>query len=185
MQPGGRRFDPGWLHSYKLLAPLVLRPSSTVLRLRQTHWSGRRGDLSITRMAVQGRPQTIGSPAREFRSWPGHSVPTYWAEDTTAVDLGPSSSACAQPQIPFVRPRWRITLHDMKTSALTIRLDRDLERRLNRAAKRSGRTRSEFVRDALKRQLAVAQLEDLRRRIMPFAEAQGYLTDEDVFRDVS
>jgi predicted transcriptional regulator len=85
----------------------------------------------------------------------------------------------------LVRPRWRITLHDMKTSALTIRLDRDLERRLNRAAKRSGRTRSEFVRDALKRQLAVAQLEDLRRRIMPFAEAQGYLTDEDVFRDVS
>ena len=85
----------------------------------------------------------------------------------------------------FVRPRGRITLYDMKTSALTIRLDRDLERRLSKAAKRSGRSRSEFVRDALKRQLAVAQLEDLRRRIMPFAEAQGYLTDEDVFRDVS
>lgn len=82
-------------------------------------------------------------------------------------------------------PRPCTTLYDMKTSALTIRLDRDLERRLNRAAKRSGRTRSEFVRDALKRQLAVAQFEDLRRRIMPFAEAQGYLTDEDVFRDVS
>jgi len=79
----------------------------------------------------------------------------------------------------------RITLHDMKTSALTIRLDRDLERRLARAAKRSGRSRSEFVRDALRRQLALAQIEDLRRRIMPFAEAQGYLTDEDVFRDVS
>ena len=85
----------------------------------------------------------------------------------------------------FVRPRRRITLYDMKTSALTIRLDRDLERRLSKAAKRSGRSRSEFVRDALKRQLAVAQLEDLRRRIMPFAEARGYLTDEDVFRDVS
>ena len=76
-------------------------------------------------------------------------------------------------------------MYDMKTSALTIRLDRDLERRLARAAKRSGRSRSEFVRDALKRQLAVAQFEDVRRRIMPFAEAQGYLTDEDVFRDVS
>lgn len=73
----------------------------------------------------------------------------------------------------------------MKTSALTIRLDPDLERRLERAARRSGRTRSEFVRDALRRQLAVDQLEDLRRRIMPFAEAQGYLTDEDVYRDVS
>ena len=76
-------------------------------------------------------------------------------------------------------------MHDMKTSALTIRLDPELERRLNRAAKRSGRSRSEFVRDALKRQLAVAQFDDLRRRIMPFAEAQGYLTDDDVFRDVS
>ena len=79
----------------------------------------------------------------------------------------------------------RITMHDMKTSALTIRLDADLQRRLAKVAKRSGRTRSEVVRDALRRQLAVAQFEDLRRRIMPFAEAQGYLTDEDVFRDVS
>jgi predicted transcriptional regulator len=73
----------------------------------------------------------------------------------------------------------------MKTSAFTVRLDPDLERRLARAAERSGRTRSEFVREALRRQLALVQLEDLRRRIMPFAEAQGYLTDEDVFRDTS
>ena len=73
----------------------------------------------------------------------------------------------------------------MKTSALTIRLDPELERRLNEAAERSGRSRSEFVREALRRQLSLAQFEDLRKRIMPFAEARGYLTDEDVFRDVS
>ena len=73
----------------------------------------------------------------------------------------------------------------MKTSPLTIRLDPELERRLAQAARRSGRTRSEFVREALRRQLAIAQLEDLRRRVMPFAEARGYLTDEDIFRDVS
>ena len=73
----------------------------------------------------------------------------------------------------------------MKTSALTIRLDPDLEKQLDRAAKRSGRSRSEIVREALRRQLAVAQFEDLRKRIMPFAEAAGYLTDEDVFKDVS
>lgn len=74
---------------------------------------------------------------------------------------------------------------DMKTSALTIRLDPELERRLAKAARRTGQSRSEFVREALRRQLAVAQFEDLRRRIMPFAEAQGLLTDEDIFRDVS
>jgi hypothetical protein len=31
----------------------------------------------------------------------------------------------------------------------------------------------------------VLQFEDLRRQTLPFAEARGYLTDEDVFRDVS
>lgn len=76
-------------------------------------------------------------------------------------------------------------MHDMKTSALTIRLDPELERQLARVAKRTGRSRSEIVRDALRRQLALARFEDLRRRIMPLAEARGYLTDEDVYRDVS
>lgn len=76
-------------------------------------------------------------------------------------------------------------MHDMKTSVLTIRLDPQLERQLARVAKRTGRSRSEVVRDAVRRQLALAQLDDLRRRIMPLAEARGYLTDEDVFRDVS
>ena len=73
----------------------------------------------------------------------------------------------------------------MKTSALTIRLDPELEEQLDRLAKRSGQSRSEIVREALRRQLAVSQFEELRRRVMPFAEAAGYLTDEDVFRDVS
>jgi predicted transcriptional regulator len=73
----------------------------------------------------------------------------------------------------------------MKTSALTIRLDPELERQLAQVAKRSGRSRSQVVRDALRRQLAIAQFRELRRRIMPLAEAAGYLTDDDVFRDVS
>lgn len=73
----------------------------------------------------------------------------------------------------------------MKTAALTIRLDPALERQLAKAARRTGRSRSELVRDALRRQLALAQFDDLRRRIMPLAEARGYLTDEDIFHDVS
>jgi predicted transcriptional regulator len=73
----------------------------------------------------------------------------------------------------------------MKTSALTIRLDRTLERQLETAAKRSGRSRSDIARDALRRQLAVMRLEEARRQVMPFAEARGYLADEDVFRVVS
>ena len=79
----------------------------------------------------------------------------------------------------------RNTLSYMKTSAVTIRLDPELQKQLDKLAKRTGKTRSDIVREALRRQLAVAQFEDLRKRIMPFAEAAGYLTDEDVFRDVS
>ncbi|MEQ9398160.1 MAG: CopG family transcriptional regulator [Longimicrobiales bacterium] len=73
----------------------------------------------------------------------------------------------------------------MKTSAMTIRLDPDLQAQLDDLARRTGRSRSDIVREALRRQLALARFEDLRARMMPFAEAAGYLTDEDVFRDVS
>jgi hypothetical protein len=41
------------------------------------------------------------------------------------------------------------------------------------------------VREALWRQLNLLRFEELRRRLVPFAEARGYLTDEDVYRDVS
>jgi predicted transcriptional regulator len=73
----------------------------------------------------------------------------------------------------------------MKTSTLTIRLDKDLDELLTKASQQSGKNRSEIAREALRRQLRVSQLEALRKKIMPFAEARGYLTDEDVFRDVS
>lgn len=76
-------------------------------------------------------------------------------------------------------------MYDMKTRALTIRLDTALERQLRQIARRTGRSRSDIARDALRRQLAIAQFDDVRRRVMPLAEARGYLTDEDVFRDVS
>lgn len=73
----------------------------------------------------------------------------------------------------------------MKTSVLTIRLDAELQRQLAKLAKASGRTRSDIARDALRRQLALLQFEDARRQVVPFAEARGYLTDEDVFRAIS
>jgi hypothetical protein len=38
---------------------------------------------------------------------------------------------------------------------------------------------------ALRRQLALLQFEEARRQIVPFAEARGLLTDEDVFGAVS
>jgi predicted transcriptional regulator len=76
-----------------------------------------------------------------------------------------------------------ITLSYM--AAVTIRLEPALQRQLDRVSRELGRTRSDIVRDALRRQLALLRFEKVRRQLMPFAEARGYLTDEDVFRDVS
>jgi predicted transcriptional regulator len=73
----------------------------------------------------------------------------------------------------------------MKTSILTIRLDADLEALLSKASKRAGVSRSEVARQALRRQLRISQFDALRKRIVPFAEARGFLTDEDVFKEIS
>jgi predicted transcriptional regulator len=70
-------------------------------------------------------------------------------------------------------------------SAITIRLDSDLEELLERLCRQTGRTRSDLVRKALRRQLSLLRFEHLRRKTMPFAEARGFLTDSDLFRDVS
>lgn len=70
-------------------------------------------------------------------------------------------------------------------STITVRLDRELDSQLKILSKRTGRPKSELVREALRRQLAVTEFEELRRSVAPFAEARGWLTDEDVFRDIS
>lgn len=73
----------------------------------------------------------------------------------------------------------------MKSSTVTIRLDPKLQRDLDRLSRQLGRSRSELVRDAVRRQIALLQFEQARRALLPLAEAEGILTDEDVFKIVS
>jgi predicted transcriptional regulator len=70
-------------------------------------------------------------------------------------------------------------------TTLTIRLDPKLDKALAQVAKASGRTKSEVAREALRREVAVARFRELRRKTLPFAEAQGLVTDDDVFRVLS
>jgi predicted transcriptional regulator len=73
----------------------------------------------------------------------------------------------------------------VKGDTITVRLDEELIPILDEVCRRSGRTRSEVMRQALKRHLALLRFEQLRRRVMPFAAARGYLTDDDVFDRIS
>ena len=70
-------------------------------------------------------------------------------------------------------------------TVVTIRLDKRLVRDLTQLSKRLGRTRSDLIRDAIARHLSLLQFEESRARLLPVAERAGYLTDEDVFRDVT
>jgi len=68
---------------------------------------------------------------------------------------------------------------------VTVRLDDDLNQQLAETSEALGRSRSDIVREALSRQLSVLRFEKLREQVMPFAEARGYLTDDDIFNAVS
>jgi len=70
-------------------------------------------------------------------------------------------------------------------STLTISLPMGLRRDVSRTAKNRGLTESEFVRDALRRRLALDRFRSLRERAMAQARARGIYTDEDVFKIVS
>lgn len=70
-------------------------------------------------------------------------------------------------------------------ATLTIRLGPKLEKGLDCIAKGTGRTKSEIAREALERQVAVARFRELRKKTLPLAEAQGIVTDEDVFQLIS
>jgi predicted transcriptional regulator len=73
----------------------------------------------------------------------------------------------------------------MKAPTITIRLDAKTRRELDRLSRELGRSRGDIVRDAVRRQIALLRFERARRVMLPLAEAQGILTDEDVFSIVS
>ncbi|MEX0588360.1 MAG: ribbon-helix-helix protein, CopG family [Cyanobium sp.] len=73
----------------------------------------------------------------------------------------------------------------MKTCSLTIRLEERLEQELEAACAETGRSRGDIVRDALRRQLQLMRFERLRRQALPYGEAAGWLTDDDVFAAIS
>ena len=70
-------------------------------------------------------------------------------------------------------------------TTLTVRLPEPLREDLKRLSRQEHKPVSDIVRDSLRRHVAVQKFRALRRRILPFAEAQGLVTDEDVFKALS
>lgn len=70
-------------------------------------------------------------------------------------------------------------------STITLKISDDLKEQLEELSQRQQRPESEVVSESLRRYIATEQLKAIRRATVPLAEAQGFLTDEDIFRAVS
>jgi predicted transcriptional regulator len=75
---------------------------------------------------------------------------------------------------------------DLTMSAvLTVRLSDEEASALDRLTRASGKSRSELVREALRSQALRENLRLLHEDLGPQARAAGWLTEEDILRDVS
>ena len=68
---------------------------------------------------------------------------------------------------------------------LTIRIPDDLREELQKISEEESKPMSDLVRESLQRYLAIYKFRRIRNKVLPFAESQGILTDEDVFNLIS
>jgi predicted transcriptional regulator len=70
-------------------------------------------------------------------------------------------------------------------STLTVRLPNELRSELEDISQEQRKPVSDLVRESIRRYVALERFRALRKRVLPFAEAQGFVMDEDVFKAVS
>lgn len=68
---------------------------------------------------------------------------------------------------------------------ITIRLPEKLQKDLDKVVKAEGTSKSDVIRDAIERYLSLKRFQQLRKKVLPFAEAEGLVTDEDIFKTIS
>ena len=68
---------------------------------------------------------------------------------------------------------------------MTIRISDELREELQEISRAEGKPVSDLVRESLQRYIAIYRFRKLRNMVLPFAEAQGILTDEDVYKVIS
>ena len=68
---------------------------------------------------------------------------------------------------------------------ITVRIPDDLREILEQISRSENKPVSDVVRESIRKYVSVYRFRKLRSQILPFAEAQGLLTDEDIFRDLT
>jgi len=68
---------------------------------------------------------------------------------------------------------------------VTISLPKSIKEKLDKIVREEHLNRSDVVRDALRKYLAITEFRKLRAQMVPLAEKEGIFSDEDVFEEVS
>jgi predicted transcriptional regulator len=71
------------------------------------------------------------------------------------------------------------------SQTMTVRIPDDLRKDLQEISKKEGIPVSDLVRESLTKYVLLYRFRKLRNMVLPFAEAQGILTDEDVYKIIS
>ncbi|HAJ94994.1 MAG TPA: CopG family transcriptional regulator [Actinobacteria bacterium] len=71
------------------------------------------------------------------------------------------------------------------SNIISIRLPEDIRKKLKDISRDESRPVSDLVRESLKKYIALYRFRKLKKTVLPFAESQGILTDEDVFKIIS
>ena len=66
-------------------------------------------------------------------------------------------------------------------TTLTIRISDSLRKELKSLSRSENKAVSAIVRESIRQHVAIGRFKALRSKVLPFAEAQGILTDDDVF----
>ena len=65
---------------------------------------------------------------------------------------------------------------------ITVRLPKKLSQDLEKVVKYEHVPVSDIVRESIRRYVLISRFRELREKTIPYAEAQGLYTDEDVFK---
>jgi predicted transcriptional regulator len=71
------------------------------------------------------------------------------------------------------------------SQTMTVRIPDELRKDLKKISQMQGVPVSDLVRESLKKYVSLYRFRRLRDMVLPFAEAQGILTDEDVYKLIS
>jgi len=110
------------------------------------------------------------------------------AEPTHAGDAEPARQMgdVGCNQIDTQREMHYIVLQEnIDMTTLTIRLPELLKNDLDEISREEHKAVSDIVRESLRRYIAVEKFRSVRKKILPFAEAQGLLTDDDIIKALS